>query len=80
MYTAIGLDTKLLLDVQLFKQYGTDPAAAFLQGVAEKYDCEDTVFLVDQFGYQTALFRLRLSGRVDSPDRNLIEKCFTPSR
>nr|WP_083862062.1 IS6 family transposase [Halogeometricum pallidum] len=76
LYAAIDLDTKLLLDVQLFKRHGTDPAAAFLHGVVEKHDCEDTVFLVDQFGYRTSLSRLGLSGRVDYTDRNLIEKWF----
>jgi putative transposase len=30
LYAAIDLDTKLLLDVQLFKRHGTDSAAAFL--------------------------------------------------
>jgi len=34
------------------------------------------VFLVDGFGYQTALARLGLSGRRDYTDRNLIEKWF----
>jgi putative transposase len=76
LYAAIDIDTKLLLDVQLFKRHGTDPAAAFLHGIVEKHDCEDTVFLVDQFGYQTAISRLGLSGRVDYTDRNLIEKWF----
>lgn len=32
------------------------------------------VFLVDSFGYQTALARLGLSSRRDYTDRNLIEK------
>ena len=76
LYAAIDLDTKLLLDIQLFKRHGTDPAAAFLHGVVEKHECEDAVFLVDQFGYRTALSRLGLSGRVDYTDRNLIEKWF----
>jgi putative transposase len=31
-------------------------------------------FLVDKFGYRTALTRLGLSGRVNYADRNLIEK------
>jgi len=34
------------------------------------------VFLVDGFGYQTALARLGLSGRRDYTDRNLVEKWF----
>ena len=72
----MDLDTKSFLDVQLFKRHGTHPAAVFLHGVAEKHDCEDTVFLVDQFGYRTALSRLGLSGWVDYTDRNLIEKWF----
>ena len=76
LYAAIDIDTKLLLDVQLFKRHGTDPAAAFLHGVVEKHDCESAVFLVDQFGYRTALSRLGLSGRVDYTDRNLIKKWF----
>ena len=58
LYVAIDIDIKLLLDVQLVKRHGTDPTAAFLRGVVEKHDCEDTVFLVDQFDYRTALSRL----------------------
>jgi putative transposase len=76
LYAAIDLDTKLLLDAQLFGRHGTDPAAAFLHGLREKHDLSETVFLVDQFGYQTALARLGLNGRVDYSDRNLIEKWF----
>ena len=76
MYAAIDLDTKLILDVELFGRHGTDPAAAFLSGLAEKHDLSDTTFLVDQFGYRTALARLGLNGRVDYTDRNLIEKWF----
>jgi putative transposase len=76
LYAAIDLDTKLILDVALFGQHGTNPAAAFLSGLDEKHDLSDTVFLVDQFGYRTALSRLGLSGRVDYTDRNLIEKWF----
>ena len=30
VYAAIDLDTKLLLDAQIFGRHGTDPAAAFL--------------------------------------------------
>ncbi|WP_255195266.1 IS6 family transposase [Halorarius litoreus] len=76
LYAAIDLDTKLILDVALFGRHGTDPAAAFLSGLAKKHDLSDTVFLVDQFGYRTALSRLGLSGQVDYTDRNLIEKWF----
>jgi putative transposase len=34
------------------------------------------VFLVDQFGYRTAISRLGLSGQGDYTDRNLIETWF----
>ncbi|GAA0268318.1 hypothetical protein GCM10009000_100640 [Halobacterium noricense] len=76
LYAAIDLDSKLILDVALFGRHGTDPAAAFLSGLAKKHDLSDTTFLVDQFGYRTALKRLGLNGRVDYTDRNLIEKWF----
>ncbi|GAA0279044.1 IS6 family transposase [Halobacterium noricense] len=76
LYAAIDLDTKLILDVALFGRHGTDPAAAFLSGLAEKHDLSDTTFLVDQFGYRTAIARLGLNGRVYYTDRNLIEKWF----
>jgi putative transposase len=76
LYAAIDPDTKLILDVALFGRHGTDPAAAFLHGLREKHDLSDAVFLVDQFGYRTALSRLRLDGRVDYTDRNRIEKWF----
>ncbi|EMA05353.1 transposase [Haloferax mediterranei ATCC 33500] len=32
LYAAIDPDTKVILDVALFKRHGTDPAAAFLTG------------------------------------------------
>ena len=74
LYAAIDIDTKLILDVALFGRHGTDPAAAFLHGLAEKHNLSDTMFLVDQFGYRTALSRLGLSGQVNYTDRNFIEK------
>ncbi|WP_257300408.1 IS6 family transposase [Haloarchaeobius sp. FL176] len=76
LYAAIDTDTKLILDVALFGRHGTDPAAAFLSGLAEKHDLSNATLLVDQFGYRTAIARLGLNGRVDYTDRNLIEKWF----
>jgi putative transposase len=76
LYAAIDLDTKVILDVALFKRHGTDPAASFLHGVCEKHDCSDTVFLADAFEYRTAFPRLGINGRVDYTERNLIEKWF----
>ncbi|QRV17817.1 IS6 family transposase (plasmid) [Haloterrigena salifodinae] len=76
MYAAIDLDTKLILDVELFGRRGTDPAAAFLHGLTEKHDLSDAEFLVDGYGYLTALSRLGLSGHLDYVDRNHIEKWF----
>ena len=62
--------------MQLFGRHGTNPAVAFLHGLREKHDLSETVFLVDGYGYQTALARLGLSGRLDYTERNLIEKWF----
>jgi transposase-like protein len=77
---AIDLDKKVLFDGSIFGRRGTDPAAAFLHGLTQKHDCSQAVFLVDGYGYLTALYRLGLSSRLDSADRNHIEKCYTPSR
>ena len=68
LYAAIDIETKLILDVQLFGRHGTDPAAAFLHRLREKHDLSGIVFLVDQFGYQTAISRLILSGHGDYAD------------
>jgi transposase-like protein len=76
VYAAIDIDSKLLLDITVFGRHGTDPAAAFLHGLTQKHDCSRTVFLVDGYGYLTALSRLGLSGRLDYIDRNHIEKWF----
>ncbi|MFB6197759.1 MAG: IS6 family transposase [Halobacteriaceae archaeon] len=76
VYAAIDTDTKLLLDVALFGRRGTDPAAAFLHQLTEKHDLSDATFLVDGYGYLTALSRLGLSGQLDYTDRNHIEKWF----
>ncbi len=76
LYAAIDLESKFILDAELFGRHGTDPAAAFLPRLSEKHDLSDTVFLVDGFGYQTALARLGLRGHRDYTDRNLIEKWF----
>jgi putative transposase len=70
----IDLDTKVSLHATLFKGRGTNPAATFLFGLAERNDHSDAEFLVEQFGYRTALARLGLNSRVDYTDRNLIEK------
>jgi putative transposase len=66
----------LIPDVQLFGRHGTDPVTAFLAGFREKHDISNATFLVDQFDYRTACFRLRLNSQVDYTDRNLIEKWF----
>lgn len=55
LYVAIDLDTKLLLNAQLLGRHGTDPVAPFLHRLYKKHDLSETVFLVDQFGYRTAL-------------------------
>jgi putative transposase len=54
LYAAIDLDTKLILGVELFGRYGTDPAAEFLHELTEQHDLSDAELLVAQFGYRTA--------------------------
>jgi putative transposase len=76
VYAAIDTGTKLLLGIDVFDRHGTDQAATFLSGVAEKHELSDAVFLVDGSGYRTALFRIGLSGRLDYIERNLIDKWF----
>ncbi|MFP9062629.1 IS6 family transposase [Natrialbaceae archaeon A-chndr2] len=76
VYAAIDLDSRLILDVEVFGRRGTDPAAAFLHRLTEKHDLSDTEFLVDGYGYLTALSRLGLGGHLNYVDRNLIEKWF----
>ncbi|MDG5761551.1 IS6 family transposase [Natronococcus sp. A-GB1] len=76
VYTAIDLDSRLILDVAVFGRRGTDPAAAFLHQLTENHELDGTVFLVDGYGYLTALSQLGLSGQLDYVDRNRIEKWF----
>jgi transposase-like protein len=76
LYAAVDVETKLLLDVELFSRRGTDPAAAFLHRLGEKHDVSDAEFLVDAAGYLTALFRRGLSGHLDYSTRNHVEKWF----
>jgi len=63
--------------VALFGRHGTDPAAASRSGLREKRDLSDTTFLVDQFGYRTALARIGLNSQVDYTDRKLIKNGST---
>lgn len=63
LYSTIDIEIKMILDVALFSRHGTDPAAAFLQKIREKHDFTRPEFLVDQFGYRTALSRVGLSGQ-----------------
>jgi transposase-like protein len=74
LYAAVDVDSKLLLEVDVFSRRGTDPAAAFLHRLTQKHNVADTVFLVDAGGYLTALSRHDLSGRLDYRIRNHIEK------
>ncbi len=63
---AIDLDTKLILGVDVFARRGTDSAAAFLRDLDEKHDLSAAGFLVDSYGYLTALARIGSSGRLDT--------------
>jgi putative transposase len=75
-YAAIDLESKLLLEVDVFSHRGTDPPASFLYRLTEKHNVADTEFLVDAGGYLTDLSRHDPSGHLDYQDRNQIEKLF----
>lgn len=55
LFAAVHIETTLILDIELFGRYGTDPAAAFLHRLAGKHDLSDAVFLVDGCGYPRAI-------------------------
>ncbi len=76
IYSAIYLDTKLILDVALFRWRGTELTAVFLHRFAEKHDLAEAEFLVDGAGYLTALSRVGLSDHPDYVDRTHIEEWF----
>ncbi len=76
LHAAIDLGSRLILDMALFRQYGVDTSAASLYGLRKKHGLPDAVFLVNQFGYRTALSRLGLNSRVNYAHRNPIEKWF----
>ena len=44
---AIDLDSKLILDAELFGRHGTDPAAAFLHRLAEKHNLSTSQSVLD---------------------------------
>jgi len=50
VYAAIDIETKLILDVVLFGQHGTDLAAVFLHRHQEEHDLPDDENMVDKFG------------------------------
>ena len=76
LYAAIDLDSKLLLGVRLSQRRETSLAAAFLRELEQQHDLSNTEFLVDGFGYLTALARTDLSGALNYVRRNKIEKWF----
>jgi putative transposase len=65
LYAAIDIESRLLLEIDVFSRRRTDPTAAFLHRLTEKHDVAETEFLVDAVGYLTALARRELSGQLD---------------
>ena len=76
LYAAIDLDSKLLLGVRLSQRQGPTPAAAFLRDLKARHDLSDAYFLVEGYGYLTALARTDLRGDLEYVHRNKIEKWF----
>ena len=60
VYAAIDVETKLILDVELFGQHSTGSAAAFLHGLRKKHDLSVAELPVDRFGYPTAPYLSRV--------------------
>ena len=74
LYAAVDPGSLYLLDIEVYNRHGTGPAATFLHNLGEKHDVSETEFLVNAYGYRTALSRLYLGGQVERHDRNHIEK------
>ena len=66
-------ETKLILDVQLLDDIAL-PSGCVPRWSPRENNLSDATFLVDRFGYRTALSRLNSNHQVDHTDRNLIEK------
>jgi transposase-like protein len=54
-YAAVDLDSLYLPDITVFSHHDTDPAAAFLHRLTEKYGLADADYLVNARGYRTTL-------------------------
>ena len=76
LYAAVGIDSKLLLGIEVFSRHGTGPVSAFLHRLTTNHDVSDTEFLVDAGGYLTALAQRELSSQLNYSERNLVEKWF----
>ncbi len=65
------MESKLLLEIDVFSRCGTDPVAAFLHRLTEKHETDETEILVDAGDYLTVLARQDLSGRLITVDEIL---------
>ena len=50
LYAALDIESKLVLEIDVYSRLGTDPAAAFLHRLFEKHEVSDAEFLVDAGG------------------------------
>ncbi len=55
IYGIINIETKLILDVQLFGQSDTDPLSAFSPSLHEKHDLSVVTFLIGSLGIVLSL-------------------------
>ena len=76
LYAAIDIDPKVVFHVRLSQRRGTEPATTFLQELQEQHRVADAEFFVDGMGYLTALAKTDLTGDLNYPERNLVEKLF----
>lgn len=73
---AIGTESQLLLEIDVFSCHWTNPAMAFLYRLTENHELDETEFLVDVGGYLPALVRRELSSQRNDTDRTYVETRF----
>ena len=76
LYTAIDIDSKVVLHARLSQTRGTEPATTFLRELKEEHRVADAEFFVDGMGYLTALAKTDLIGDLNYSERNIVEKLF----
>lgn len=80
MYAAIKIVNIPVFVIGVLTRHSADLAAAFLYRLTDKHTVEEAVFVVDGYGYSTALARLGLSGQRGLTDRTHLARWFQTFR